>query len=133
MSDEENLQQTKDFFALVKTIKPFTNDFLKRQKQRVNEMCYQMINDPQYLKKESYLRDVERIVEVLEDYDEITGVKYETPTSDLLLMATEKYNQELNTQFNNNKAQKIGMVAIESVYSLGILPAAKIIKYMQQA
>jgi hypothetical protein len=46
-------------------------------------------------------------------------------------MATDKYNNELNVRFNNNKAQKFGLVTIESVYSLGILPATKILKYMK--
>jgi hypothetical protein len=39
-------QQVKDFFDLVKTIRPFTNDFLKRQKERVNELTYTLMNDP---------------------------------------------------------------------------------------
>jgi hypothetical protein len=32
LTPEEMQQQIKDFFALVKTIKPYTNDFLKRQR-----------------------------------------------------------------------------------------------------
>jgi len=46
VSPEEMKQQIKDFFALVKTIKPYTNEFLKRQKERVNERAYQLIADP---------------------------------------------------------------------------------------
>ena len=63
---------------MVKTIRPYTNDFLKRQKERVNELTFKLINDPKYFKKESYIREVERIVELLEEVDEVVGVSYDT-------------------------------------------------------
>lgn len=63
---------------MVKTIRPYTNDFLKRQKERVNELTFSLINDPKYFKKESYIREVERIVELLEEVDEVVGVSYDT-------------------------------------------------------
>ncbi len=78
LSPEETRQQVKEFFDLVKTIRPFTNDFLKRQKERVNELTFTLMNDPKYFKKERYDKDVERWVELIEEVDEVVGVSYDT-------------------------------------------------------
>ena len=132
LSPEEIRQQTKDFFDLVKTIKPFTNDFLKRQKERVNELTFKLMNEEKYFKKEPYIKEVERWVECLEEVEEVVGVSYDTQTKELLAKATAKYNEELDKKFNNNKLQKYSMVAAESIYSLGLIPATSIIKYASQ-
>ena len=66
---------------------------------------------------------------MLEEYDEIIGISYNTTTSELLTRASELYNKELDEKFNNNKIQKYSLLALESVYSLGILPASKILKH----
>jgi hypothetical protein len=91
------------------------------------------MQDKQYFKKESYLRDVERWVEVIEEYDEVVGVTYNTPMTELLALGTEKYSKALDAKFNNNKMQKYSMVTLKSVYSLGILPASEILKYAKEA
>ena len=78
LSPEETRQQVKDFFDLVKTIRPYTNDFLKRQKERVNELTFTLMNDPNYFKKERYIKEVERWVELIEEVDEVVGVSYDT-------------------------------------------------------
>ena len=63
---------------MVKTIKPFTNDFLKRQKERVNELTFKLMNEEKYFKKEPYIKEVERWVECLEEVEEVVGVSYDT-------------------------------------------------------
>lgn len=88
LSPEEMKQQVKDFFSLVKFVKPYTSDFLGSQKHRVNELCYDIMHDEKYYKKESYLKDVEKKVQVKEPYYKKASVRYDTPRSDLLVMAT---------------------------------------------
>ena len=39
LSPEEQRQQVKNFFDYLKTIRPYTNDFLKLQKEHVNELA----------------------------------------------------------------------------------------------
>lgn len=63
---------------MVKTIRPYTNDFLKRQKERVNELTFKLINDPKYFKKESYIKEVKRWVPFIEEVDEVVGASYDT-------------------------------------------------------
>ena len=63
---------------MVKTIRPYTNDFLKRQKERVNELTFKLINDPKYFKKESYIKEVKRWVPFIEEIDEVVGASYDT-------------------------------------------------------
>ena len=78
MSPEETRQQVKEFFDLVKTIRPFTNDFLKRQKERVNELALTLMKDPNYFKKESYIKEVLRWSEHEEEVEDVVGVRYDT-------------------------------------------------------
>ena len=107
----------------MKTIKPYTNEFLKRQKERVNELTYKLMADPQYFKKESYIKEVERWVEVLEEYDEIVGVTLNAPIPELLALGAEKYSKALDEEYNNSKAQKYSALTLYSIFTLGLLPA----------
>jgi len=46
----------------VKNIKPFTNEFLQRQKERVNELAFKLMADEKYFKKEKYIREIDVVV-----------------------------------------------------------------------
>lgn len=54
ITPEEKVQQLKDFMNYVKKIKPFTNEFLQRQKERVNELAFKLMADETYFRHERY-------------------------------------------------------------------------------
>ena len=66
LSPEEMRLQVKNFFDFVKKIRPYTNDFLKLQNERINELTSKLMNDPNYFKQESYIKEVERVLDIEE-------------------------------------------------------------------
>ena len=57
---------------------------------------------------------------------QVTGYTYSVPFKDLMIEGAQKYNAQLDKEYSS-KAQKYGKVALEAIYSVGIIPLIKIV------
>ena len=120
LNEEERRQQFTNFFALVDTIIPFKSEFLKIQQKKVEELARQLVNDLSYWKTEERKHDIKIGEECI--YSQQT----------LLIKGAEAYDKCMESKFNGNKLKKVGMMALTSIYSLGTLPTAHVIKHARE-
>ncbi len=60
------------------------------------------------------------------------GEKCKYSQQTLLIKGAEKYDECMESKFDGNKLQKFGMMALTSIYSLGTLPTAHVIKHARE-
>jgi hypothetical protein len=104
----------------VETITPFRNEFLKIQQKKVEELAAWLVHDVNYWKTEE------------RKYDKIVGEECIYSPQTLLIKGVEAYDKCMESKFNGNKLKKVGMMALTSIYSIGTMPTAHVIKHARE-
>jgi hypothetical protein len=65
-------------------------------------------------------------------YDKIVGEECIYSPKTLLIKGVEEYDKCMESKFHGNKLKKVGMMALTSIYSLGTMPTAHVIKHARE-
>jgi ribosomal protein S13 len=79
-----------------------------------------LVNDPSYWKTEEI------------KYDKKVGEECIYSPKTLFIKGVEEYDKCMESKFHGNKLKKVAMMALTSIYSIGTMPTAHVIKHARE-